>query len=240
MSSNAISSSNAAVSSRKKPVAWENDGVEPHNMSSMTVLIEWLTTPGNYDAWRSSKNSPFASKKVLGSQIGRSKISSVQINFSKAADWLSNTSNGVNDERHIRDVVKNICKYYYDLEPYFGDRPFAIPAFPNWTDGDDEAARALLLSEASDAEEDEETSTSTTRPEQKRRKRAQELRETKKLKIMEVQLELEKKRIAMDESVKQEEMELLQKKSLAKEWMTSRFSVPVTSASTRADGCCMR
>ena len=40
-----------------------------------------------------------------------------------------------------------MCKYYYELEPYFGDRPSAerLP-FPNWTDGQtDNVASAFDL-----------------------------------------------------------------------------------------------
>ncbi|KAG0163769.1 hypothetical protein DFQ30_011036 [Apophysomyces sp. BC1015] len=132
MSSNSSYSSNVAVHSRKKPVAWEKDRVVPHNKSSVAVLIE------------GTKNNPVASKKVLVKKIAaklaeagitnrkeqdiQSKISSIQNDFSKAADWLSNTGNGVrvektnegadteDTERYIR--VKKICEYYYDLEPY--------------------------------------------------------------------------------------------------------------------------
>ncbi|KAG0182090.1 hypothetical protein DFQ29_005784 [Apophysomyces sp. BC1021] len=109
------SSTNAAVNSRKKPVAWEKDGVEPHNKSSMAVLIEWFTTSGNYNSWRGSKNSPAASKKVLVGKIATklaeagitsrkeqdilSKISSILNDYSKAADWLSDTGNGVRAEK---------------------------------------------------------------------------------------------------------------------------------------------
>ncbi|KAG0178046.1 hypothetical protein DFQ28_003996 [Apophysomyces sp. BC1034] len=117
----------------------------------MTVLIEWFTTPGNYASWRGSKISLVASKKVLLGRIVTQlrevgitnrkeqnicgNISALQNDFSKVADWLSSTGNGVraektnagtdpkDTERYIRDVVKKIYKYYYDLEPYFGDRP---------------------------------------------------------------------------------------------------------------------
>ncbi|KAF7731009.1 hypothetical protein EC973_001055 [Apophysomyces ossiformis] len=101
----------------------------------------------------------------------RSKISTIQIQFSKAADWLSNTGNGVmNDQRnlgraeedvqnYIKGEVVKICKYYYQLEPFFGDRPASRALFSNVTDGDDSSVAADLLGNMDNADnlDDEDT-----------------------------------------------------------------------------------
>lgn len=98
-------------SSKKVQISWEKDGVAPHNKTSMDVLLDWLTTPGKYNQWRGSKNTPVASKGTLISEIAiklaqvgithrktqdiRTKINNMQRDFAKAADWLSNTGSGV-------------------------------------------------------------------------------------------------------------------------------------------------
>lgn len=47
-----------------------------------------------------------------------------------------------------------MCKYYYELETFFGDRPSARPPFPNWTDGSTDGVYEAF--DAPDQEVDEE------------------------------------------------------------------------------------
>ncbi|KAH9446003.1 hypothetical protein KEM48_004600 [Puccinia striiformis f. sp. tritici PST-130] len=118
-----------AASSRKKPISWENDGVDKDGVvgfSSMQILLDWLTTEGNFERWRGDIQGGLT-KEVLAGEIitiyaengihhrnnkdVRSKIQELQDSYSKACDWLRNTGEGIRDEdiangtHNIRDEV---------------------------------------------------------------------------------------------------------------------------------------
>ena len=102
---------------RKKKTLWTNDGTED-TPSSMDMLLDWLTTDGNYSRWKGSdtkKGHLFLNiglkggikKEVLCTEICnalkavgidyrvnadiRPKISTIEQGFRKASDWLANT-----------------------------------------------------------------------------------------------------------------------------------------------------
>ncbi|ETI42486.1 hypothetical protein L914_11954 [Phytophthora nicotianae] len=81
----ATSSSPAA----KKRVLWDRDGVNG-GPSSMKILLDWLTTEGNY------------TKKPADV---RDKIQNLESKYRTAVAWLANTGQGVTDEKSIRSAL---------------------------------------------------------------------------------------------------------------------------------------
>ncbi|KAF7721779.1 hypothetical protein EC973_004131 [Apophysomyces ossiformis] len=101
----------------------------------------------------------------------RRKISTIQMQFSTAAYWLSNTVIGVITDRRnlggaeddVQNYIKGLsikrhidlseykgeivkpCNQYYQLESFFGDRPVNRALFSNVTDGDDSSVAVDLL-----------------------------------------------------------------------------------------------
>ena len=126
-----------------KRVLWHNDGPDA-GTSSQSVLIEWLTTHGNYKRWRGADRYSGVTKKTLASNIleamkqkgittDRSvgnvcdKISSIEISFRKAIDWLDGTGAGVTNNESLESYVKRLCPFFYELEPIMKDRASARP-----------------------------------------------------------------------------------------------------------------
>ncbi|KAA1115528.1 hypothetical protein PGT21_036974 [Puccinia graminis f. sp. tritici] len=54
------------VPKRKQPVSWEKDGVD--GFSSIQLLIEWLTSDGNFKRWRGKKGNGL-NKEALASEV---------------------------------------------------------------------------------------------------------------------------------------------------------------------------
>ena len=55
------------------------------------------------------------------------KISSIEISFWKAIDWLDGTGAGVTDNESLESYVKRLCPFFYELEPIMKDRASARP-----------------------------------------------------------------------------------------------------------------
>ncbi|EHS64037.1 uncharacterized protein PGTG_22001 [Puccinia graminis f. sp. tritici CRL 75-36-700-3] len=138
--------SRPAAPKRKQPVSWEKDGVD--GFSSIRILIEWLTSDGNFKRWRGKKGNGL-NKEALASEVValmvshgihhrnnkdiRTKIQELQDNYSSACNWLRNTGSGVLDEDiangtdNVRAAVIKRCKYFYDLDEVMRERTCAIP-----------------------------------------------------------------------------------------------------------------
>ncbi|KAH9468487.1 hypothetical protein Pst134EA_009030 [Puccinia striiformis f. sp. tritici] len=93
----------------------------------MQILLDWLTTEGNFERWRGdvqgglTKEASAAEIIAIYAENGihhqncnkdvRSKIQELQDSYSKACDWLRNTGEGIRDEdiangtHNIRDEV---------------------------------------------------------------------------------------------------------------------------------------
>ena len=100
----------------KKKQLWANDGIDG-GPSSMSILLDWLTTEGNYSRWKGSETQKGIStwlglkggvkKETLCTEICnliknagimtrnnadiRTKIGSIEQAFRKAADFLEHT-----------------------------------------------------------------------------------------------------------------------------------------------------
>ena len=134
---------------RKRKVPWEEDG-------SMEVLMEWITTEGNYSNCCGGAGTKGTSKKQFHKEIslliseklpeseGRSskdvenKIHSLENQFRTATDWLNNTGQGVDNPGDIEKAVLLRCPLYKELEPIMGARPNSKPLATN-EDSDEES-----------------------------------------------------------------------------------------------------
>jgi hypothetical protein len=123
---------------------WNNDGTTPF-VNSMSVLMDWITTEGNYSRWRGGDKQSGATKKTLPSLIAekiqeeagtertgkdvQNKIVSIESQYRCAADWLANTGQGVTDKTQLRTAVLERCPHYYDLYDIMEDRASTRPLF---------------------------------------------------------------------------------------------------------------
>ncbi|KAF7729303.1 hypothetical protein EC973_004559 [Apophysomyces ossiformis] len=80
-----------ASTAQRNSVAWETDNALSKKRSSMAVLIDWLTTPENYDTWMGRKGITVASKQVLHEKIVE-EMKKEGITYRKEADIRSNIS----------------------------------------------------------------------------------------------------------------------------------------------------
>ena len=127
---------------------WTNDAYDSETYSSMQILLNWMTTEGNYSLFRGDVSSPSTlskrkkdycadlakfmnDSKVQITRTGkmvRDKIHHLEASFRKAHDWANNTGQGVEkDGEEFKAAVELRCEYYYLLEPIMGDRASAQP-----------------------------------------------------------------------------------------------------------------
>ncbi|TYZ66706.1 hypothetical protein PybrP1_001664 [[Pythium] brassicae (nom. inval.)] len=105
---------------------WNNDG--PHDgVSSLNVLLDWITTHGNYDKWRRGDKNSGETKAVLASQIaGRIRDA------------------GITTPRKPKDIISKIGQ----LEQSYREARSAAPTKTSFNIlGDRPSARALLTNE---------------------------------------------------------------------------------------------
>ncbi|KAH9085496.1 hypothetical protein Ae201684P_005204 [Aphanomyces euteiches] len=165
-----MNSTSTLASTKRNGVAWDSDAVPQDAMSSLDVLLEWLTDGDNYTRWRagSQKKTPplhanslstsrslpvVVSKEKLCQEIVnkfhdhglshrssrevRSKINDLERSYRAARDWANTTGEGVREEdeelgqTNVRAKIIKICKHYDALHPIMGDRPSARPIFTN-------------------------------------------------------------------------------------------------------------
>ncbi|KAF1785365.1 hypothetical protein GQ600_1493 [Phytophthora cactorum] len=89
---------------RSRRARWHNDGPDD-SVSSLRVLLDWLTTEGNYNKWRGGDKQSGETKAVLAAQISTlihekgithlrkpkdtiTKISQLEQSFRDAVDFL--------------------------------------------------------------------------------------------------------------------------------------------------------
>jgi hypothetical protein len=120
---------------------WHLDGpTEFHN--SMTILLGWLTTHGNYCKWRGGDKHNGVTKKTMAGDIAatikaeinvhrsaknvQNKIELLESQFKKASDWLNQTGAGCT-EGEIKDYIVKLCPYYYELRDIMNERHTTKP-----------------------------------------------------------------------------------------------------------------
>ena len=125
----------------KRKVPWESDG-------SLDVLMDWITTEGNYANYCGANGNKGKSKTQYHKELSTltqettqsersekdvsNKIGSLERQFREASDWANNTGQGVEvTGEQFEDAVKKRCPLYYQLEDIMGDRPNAQPLATN-------------------------------------------------------------------------------------------------------------
>ena len=122
---------------KKKKVPWEEDG-------SLDVLMDWITTEGNYAEYCGATGNKGKTKtqhhKDLAALIREkcpaadrsekdveNKVNSLERQFRVASDWANNTGQGVDNPGDFDAALLKRCPLYKQLEPIMGDRPNAKP-----------------------------------------------------------------------------------------------------------------
>jgi hypothetical protein len=151
----AASKSVAESEVKKRKVPWEEDG-------TLSTLMDWLTTEGNYSAYAGSNgNIKGKSKSQYHKEIAlliKSKnpdsdreakdveITSLERQFRQASDWANNTGQGVENPGDFEAALLKRCPLYKELEPIMGERPNSKPLSTNedsdedWNNDDDKEA----------------------------------------------------------------------------------------------------
>lgn len=128
---------------RPQHVGWTTDHALDGGKSSMGVLLDWLTTPGNYDRWR----APGASKMAVGAEIVErleavgifhrrardvyTKIYDIERSFHEAAAQLQDArrrlqqSKGTAAEPGLYKLLAQYSRYFMLLQPVMGDHAAA-------------------------------------------------------------------------------------------------------------------
>jgi len=150
------STKNISTNTKAKRAFWHNDGPDNSEESSLSILLDWLSSQPNYKRWRGGdKNSPQTKLTICseilqiikdaGIETERSpkdvhyKISTMEQQFRRAVDFLDGTGAGIEDERTLKEAVQKICPYYYELEGVMMDRQSSRPLAENYetSDSDD-------------------------------------------------------------------------------------------------------
>ena len=130
-------------------IPWDKDGrqgpQDPNN--SLRILLDWLLKEGNYRKFRGGTESKGMRKidygkslslqmKDAGCRVPRSadavvkKIQELETKFVQAHDWANNTGQGVREQdgqETFENLVRQRCRWYFDLLPIMGDRSKASP-----------------------------------------------------------------------------------------------------------------
>lgn len=141
----ATSSSSSRKSVRRPHHGWHNDSASKHSRSSLDVLLEWLTTPGNYSRWAARSASPSTKSngegrlslcKEVNALLQRegiahrkdmdvyAKIVVIEKSFHAAKKWLEETAlmpkflHGTAG-KDVEANVNQLCRHYKELAPAF-------------------------------------------------------------------------------------------------------------------------
>jgi hypothetical protein len=123
MSSTASSPSTSAAPTRaRRPrVLWDSDSTTRGGKTSIAILLEWLTTPGNYARWRDGKSQTGETREALCSEIKqamrqhgihhrenaniRTQISELERGFDAARVWLQDNGFDTVTFRRVVDML---------------------------------------------------------------------------------------------------------------------------------------
>mmetsp|Transcript_48919 Transcript_48919/g.57146 ORF Transcript_48919/g.57146 Transcript_48919/m.57146 type:complete len:410 (-) Transcript_48919:149-1378(-) len=123
---------------------WHNDGPND-SINSLSVLMNWLTTEGNYSRWRGGDKFSGVTKKTLATSIVNmihdqvgvqrnqkhviNKITTIESGYRAASDWLGATGAGVECQISVKEYVMKLCPFFYDLQDVMEDRASTKPLF---------------------------------------------------------------------------------------------------------------
>jgi len=133
----------ATANKGKGKVPWHTDGLTPE-LNSMSVIINWLMTDGNYSRWQGTDKQNGTTKVGIANELsqlikdkgitverpGRDihvRINRLEQQFRAAKDWLNQASKGVTCEESIKAAVIHRCPYHYVLEDVMRDHASSMP-----------------------------------------------------------------------------------------------------------------
>ncbi|KAH9464879.1 hypothetical protein Pst134EB_004384 [Puccinia striiformis f. sp. tritici] len=126
---------------KKKSILWDRDGVNG-GLSSIEIILCWITTGKNYEKWRGDKEEGKSKVRLLTeinklmNESGifhreprgiRQKIGELQKLYNKARDFLKNTGEGIlaeDEENGVYTVEQKLhedCPYWDQLDPVMED-----------------------------------------------------------------------------------------------------------------------
>ncbi|KAG2902671.1 hypothetical protein PC129_g10092 [Phytophthora cactorum] len=216
---------------KKMKILWDRDGVDG-GPSSMKVLLDWLTTDGNYARWKGDDGSSGSTKEVLcGIIIGklkdaginhrksadvRDKIRYLEKQFRRATDWMANAGQGATDDISIRSAILQLCPCYYKLSHVMGDSPPSEPCqtTDNLDEGGDQRykKRPLRIAEITSNKKHQKHTLWSLTDLQEPSQQARDDADTKLLELEEKRLEFEMKREAREEAQAKAELGLINAK----------------------------
>jgi hypothetical protein len=135
----------------KKRIPWHNDG-PTNSVSSLSVLIKWMTDGNNYSRYRGGEGQSGETKQTLAGEVSQairdsgvmtarmpkdvmSKSLALEASFRATSDWLNNTGQGVQNETDLRAAILQKCPTFYELQPIMDDSPSTHPLLLNTQSG---------------------------------------------------------------------------------------------------------
>lgn len=128
--STSTSATSESLKGRKAPKKWEEDGVDG-GPSSIDVILNWLTTNGNFARWKGEKGGVSKQKlcsEIVGrlNEVGishrnpndvRTKLQDILNSYNKAQDWSAKTGEGIRaeDEEGAEATIKG-KHYVYPID----------------------------------------------------------------------------------------------------------------------------
>ena len=137
---------------------WTSDGKggtdDPH--TSMKILLDWMTTEGNYSRFCGKDNNGVKKQQFANSLAEKmreetcsetrnakqvlDKISRIETSFREAYEFANSvTGAGIQDEQgeeSFKDLVRKKCPYYYELVDIMADRASTEPRITNYRPSD--------------------------------------------------------------------------------------------------------
>jgi hypothetical protein len=137
----------ASINAVTEKTRWDADGPNGPNTepNSMSILLSWWTTEGNYSKYRGGKDQSGKTKEAYWQMLSQmikdegvlversaqsigSKIIRMESMYKEASDWLAQTGQGVLAEGgDVTDAVQKRCPFFYIIEPIMCDRPSIKP-----------------------------------------------------------------------------------------------------------------
>ena len=132
------------VTPKKAPSAtrWSNDGPNDF-LNSQSILMDWITTEGNYNRYRGGDKHNGMSKASIATSIGteiynkigvprlgkdvENKIQNLEAQYKKASDWKGATGAGISDPGKVEEYLRKLCPYYFELQPIMESRHTTRP-----------------------------------------------------------------------------------------------------------------
>mmetsp|Transcript_10406 Transcript_10406/g.12215 ORF Transcript_10406/g.12215 Transcript_10406/m.12215 type:complete len:570 (-) Transcript_10406:261-1970(-) len=136
------------LSDKRRCIPWDRDAMTDGGATSMSVLLDWITTKPNYARFnRGTRNSLTGETKYAISmevvtaitnagitaprtqEAVIAKISQLETDYDEAYDWFTSAGAGVTNESTIKAAILMRCKYYYDLYDVMQDRALSNNAY---------------------------------------------------------------------------------------------------------------